>query len=263
MKRICLISTFAIATMGLGATAAMADVHFDISPQLVNGQIVTNGVTHSSTENPWTGEAAAAAKYYQPAMRVYGYELGEDPLFPTETNDPGINNEAGTYVLESGSTISLTGTDLPLGSVLSFTILSDLQYWNGAGFEAVPDAESLTITYGSTREAGAGTGVLSPLPVKTFTSSSTIHLHLEAELLGNGGTFTDPLAGIYMFQARLDSSDASVASSLPIWIVYNFGMDEDDHEAAIDYVNANLVPEPASLMLLGLGGVALLRRRRA
>ena len=33
--------------------------------------------------------------------------------------------------------------------------------------------------------------------------------------------------------------------------------------AAGDYVNFNVVPEPATVLLLGLGGIVLLRRRRA
>jgi len=244
---------------------AFAEVHFDVSPQLANGRIVTHGVTHASTIHPWTGvdTTPAAHNYDQPDMRVFGYELGEDPLFPTEANDPGINNETGSYLLESGDTVSLSGTGLPLGSVLSFTIQSDLRYWTGAGFEAVPDLESLTITFGSTRTIGTGTGVLSPLPVKTFINDSTVHLHLAAELLGNGGAMSDPTTGIYMFEARLDSSGAGVDSSLPFWIVYNFGDTEINHQAAIDWANSNLaVPEPATPALWMIGAAGLMRRRK-
>jgi len=49
----------------------------------------------------------------------------------------------------------------------------------------------------------------------------------------------------------------SLASSQGTCYVTLFG-----HEVAIDNLSVSLIPEPASLALLALGGVALLRRRK-
>lgn len=247
------------------ALPAAADVHFDISPQLADHKITLNGVTHASTVNPFTeaDTSPTAYRYFTAGLYVFGYELGEDPLFPNSANDPGINNETGIYIDESGSTVNLTGTGLPLNSTLALTVTSDLTYWTGSGFTAVPDQETIALTYGTTRTIGSATGTLSPLLIKTFTSDDDIHLHLEAELLGNGGALANPTAGIYLFSAVLQSSDAGIADSDPFYVVYNYGLDESAHAASIEWVSSNLVPEPGAAALCLCPLIALSTRRRS
>ena len=48
-------------------------------------------------------------------------------------------------------------------------------------------------------------------------------------------------------------------------LVFNYGRNDETSETnvPVTYVGGTSVPEPASLGLLGLGGLALLRRRRA
>ncbi|MCC6679525.1 MAG: hypothetical protein IT445_01360 [Phycisphaeraceae bacterium] len=253
-----------LAVLIFTALPAAAEVHFDLSPQLLGNKIAINGVTHASTENPFTETDTSpnAYRYFTPDLYVFGYELGEDPLFPTSAEDPGINNETGSYLDESAATVNLTGTGLPLGSTLALTVTSDLTSWTGSGFATVPDQETIALTYGSTRTVGTGTGTLSPLLIKTFTNDDDIHLHLEAELLGNGGASTDPTAGIYLFSAVLQSSDPGIAASDPFYVVYNFGLDEADHAASIEWVQANLVPEPGSAALCLCSMIVLAARRR-
>ena len=52
---------------------------------------------------------------------------------------------------------------------------------------------------------------------------------------------------------------AEAAGILPGYI----GTDREYHEATDEQLAAAVVPEPGSLALLGLGGLCLMRRRRA
>ncbi len=247
---------FAVLLATASTVMAAADVHFDLSPVVQGGKIVTEGVTHASVINPFTGAdtSPTAYNYWAPEMRVFGYEMGEDPLFPNSTNDPGINRDHGSY-LTSGGTVTLAGTGLPLSSTLNFTVIGALQQWTGTGYVPADAAASLDVTYGHTRTLTGLTGALDPLPIKTFGSSSDVHLHLDAELSASTPT------GIYMFPAELQSSSGSIANSAPFWVVYNFGGTEAEHGAAMDYVQGNYVPEPTFLAVAGTAGILMLRRR--
>jgi hypothetical protein len=252
------------AVAGMATSFALAEphVHFDISPVLQNGAIVTDGTSHLSDEDPWTGDPVdPARKYLSPNHRVFEYEFGEEPGFPLETEDPGINREPGTYYLQGGGTTTIGGTGLPLNSSLSFTVLDDLRFWTGTEFGALPNNETITITRGSnSRIVGAATGELSPLLLRTFTTDDYIHQHLLAEIgsAEPGG----PTDGVYLVEAKLESSSSSVLDSQPFWLVYGYNADEDDHANAVDWVEANLVPEPSVLGLAGIGMIGLLRRVR-
>jgi uncharacterized protein (TIGR03382 family) len=46
------------------------------------------------------------------------------------------------------------------------------------------------------------------------------------------------------------------------WIVFNLGLDEEDYETSVGWVEANLVPAPAALPVLGAMGLLVGRRRR-
>lgn len=123
------INTIACLTACMSAVLAhAAHVHFDVSPYRSGNTLVTGGVTHLAAANPWTGLPAAPHNYAQPNQRVFEYEFGEDPAFPLEVGDPGVNREPGTYTLESGCIEAITGSGLPMASTLSLVIRADLKY---------------------------------------------------------------------------------------------------------------------------------------
>src|SRR5262249_1184858 len=111
------------------ATRARAD--FDVSPTVVNQQVVTNGFDDDTS-------------VFQAKMRVFNYSFQEDPGDPFFTQDPGFNALANNGLPGTGTDINGLGPNTGSGF---FDVLSDLQYWNGTdpvSFGAVPNGESIT-----------------------------------------------------------------------------------------------------------------------
>jgi hypothetical protein len=238
-----IVNCFAIIPLIIASTTNAQ--HADVRPHVVDGQIQTAGFEDSSSTELL-------------GLRVFGYDFGEDPAEPFFTQDPGFNAAAGS--------------GLPGGSQLLFNIVgssslglpANLSYWDGNGgvaFTAAPAGESLTLSFGSqNRVADAGTGFVAGFSLQTVAASGVVHRHLNAFLAGAGG---DPSAGIYLLPLELESSDTSIQKSLPFLVLYNNGLDEDAHDAAIEWVQENLVvPEASSLMLAVIGSFASCATRR-
>jgi hypothetical protein len=101
-------------------------------------------------------------------------------------------------------------------------------------------------------------------------AAGRMHKHANS-LIGSGGSganFDTPGAanGFYAFGATLSVPDSGLLASDPIYMVYNVGMSEALHDQAIDFYNVQVVPEPSSLALAGIGavgaGLAALRSRQ-
>jgi hypothetical protein len=242
MKSYALVMTF---LFGLVLPAAALAQHADVRPFVEGNRIHTAGyVDESST--------------VLPGMRVFGYDFGEDPDQPYFTQDPGFNASAGS--------------GLPAGSQLLFNITgaaslglpANLSYWDGAGgvaFNATPSGESLTLNFGiQNRVVDDSTAFVSGFSLQTVGATGTIHRHLSAFLNGGSG---DPKAGIYLLSLELQSSDSSIATSQPFFLVYNNGLSEQTHDAAIAWVERNLlVPEPGTLLLVSVACICVVRTRR-
>jgi hypothetical protein len=243
-----IVNCFAIILLIIASTTNAQ--HADVRPHVVGGQIQTAGFEDSSSTELL-------------GLRVFGYDFGEDPAEPFFTQDPGFNAAAGS--------------GLPGGSQLLFNIVSasglglpaNLSYWDGNSgvmFETAPAGESLTLNFGSqNRVVDAGMGFVAGFSLQTVAASGAVHRHRNAFLAGTGG---DPSAGIYLLPLELESSDATIQKSLPFFLLYNNGLDEEAHDAAIEWVQQNLVvPEATSLLLASIasiaGGLQWRRRRRA
>ena len=234
------------ALIAFFTTSALAQ-HSDVRPYVEDGKIHTAGfVDATSTELP--------------DVRVFGYDFGEDPEQPYFTQDPGFN--------------AATGSGLPAASQLLFNIVgggglglpANLSYWDGIGaveFSVTPAGETLTLNFGSqNRIADDATDFVAGFNLQTVSTGGAIHRHLNAFLNGSGG---DPTAGIYLLPVELQSGDASIEKSLPFYLLYNNGLDEEAHDVAIDWVERNLVvPEPSTLLATGIASVigCLSMRRR-
>ena len=167
-----------------------------------------------------TGEIIA------PSLRVFEGELGIDPAFPFSGDEPGI------------------GSDL-VGTTLTMNLLVGLGAWNGAGFDA--STSVLLASYG-------GQDALSSIGGSfNFLVSPGLDLHPEYTLLGAGGG--DPANGIYL--ASFTFSSGAYATSDTLFAVLNLGMSELDHEAAVAWTEANLVPAPGAIAMLAPGAIAM------
>jgi opacity protein-like surface antigen len=165
-----------------------------------------------------------------PSQRVFEGELGADPSFPFSGDEPGI------------------GSNL-VGATLTMKLSPTLGAWNGAAF--VFSTSALPASYGG-QSASTGSG-----GSFNFLVTSGLDLHPEFTLSGPGTS--DPSNGIYL--ATFEFSANGLATSEAFWVVFNLGMSEEEHEAAVEWVEMNLVPAPGALALLGAAG--LMRRRRA
>lgn len=209
---------------------------------------------------------------------VFGAELGElggldgaEGVEPTVlanlpelsyiTNEPGFDAEPGTFPATVGGSEALT-----------LTIRNHLMAWTGSDFAptgAVGSAtESMQLSFFALQARTDNPAERSlTIPVQ---DDGGWHKHVLFALFPNeyqtGYTAGDPIAdaGIYLLELELSANFGDLPPSDPLWIVFNFGMDEASHDAAIGFVESNLagIPEPGSAVLLIAGAAMLMRRRR-
>lgn len=163
-------------------------------------------------------------------LRVFEAEFGEDPAFPWSIDEPGVGGE---------------DLGLPVGGTLTMRLASGLGVWNGSGFDTTSDT-TMFVDYG-------------PSSVDSLTGGDTNFILTEE--FDEHPIFSieeNTADGAYLleFNFLMDG----FASSDPIWIVFNLGLDHEDYEASVEWVESNLVPAPAVLPALGMA--ALFGRRR-
>lgn len=235
---------FSAAVLAIPFGSALAGGHFDIAPRLENSRLLTGGLDHLGNQ-------------VAPPVHVYGYEFGEEPLDPFNVSDPGVNQVAGVG-------------NLPAGGAMRYNILSGLLFWAGAGpvqFAPVSGDTRIALVMGaSTRTLTGSSGPQAGSLVQTVTSTGVVHKHFTTQLLADDThgnvpgepDFLAPPDGIYAFSIELTLTEgANTYVSDPVWLVFNNGLTEQQHVQAMA-----AVPEPASLGLLAIGGLALLQRRR-
>ena len=150
------------------------------------------------------------------------------PTFPFAIDEPGIGGVAADL-------------GLPIGATLSLNLASGLRIWNGNGFDA-DYATSMFIDYG-------------PESIDSLTGGS-IGLLISDDYDLHPIYSIDPnsIAGSYLLEFNVAMDGFATSDSF--WIAFNYGLDDEDFEASVEWVEGNLVPAPGALGLLAMAGLA-------
>lgn len=219
--------TLAVLMSALGASATAHEG--DVGVSIYNGRLVTSLVDEGGTL------AGAIDR-----ERVFGSEFGEAGI-PNFADEPGFY----TDVLTPGTSIG-------------FNILDAVRIWNGSDFSQVSPT-TITVSEDSsvpgTMEVTSGAGFVAGFEFIEADANGFFDDHPDFLLDAPAGQGL----GIYLLALELTSDAAN--DSRPFWIVFNNGQDEEDHDAAIEWVVANLVPAPGAAAGL-LGALCVFSRRR-
>jgi hypothetical protein len=175
--------------------------------------------------------------------RVFEAVFGDSGI-PFFTDDPGFEGDAGVFTI---------------GTTIGFNIMAALGLWNGKGFDDLNplDQETLTISFGPA-SATTDTGFVNGFDFVSDASNG-FDVHLGFTLNRSGGF--DPADGIYLLALQLTSNN--YLASETFWIVFDNNIGDEKLDQAVAWVEANLVPAPGALALLGLAGLFGTRRRKA
>ena len=214
--------TTLIATMTLAVAGTALAHEGDVGLKIVNGGIVTGMV-----------EDGPGGEFVIPGQRVFAGEMFEfgGQIF---ADGPGLFAAAGEFP----------------DSDLNFDFASPVQRWDGSTF--VSATQTFTLEFGplsaTSPLAGSAPGFGIGVGPAGFDEHYDFYLN-------------DAETGVYLLALDLSSSDAGIGAAATTYLVFNNGEDEMVHDAAIHYVEDVIVPAPASLAVLGLGALALRRRR--
>ena len=216
----------AVSLPAVITSASLADEegeeHFDIGVWNDAGVLRTGGWDHDTE----TLEVAD--------LRVFEAHFGEDPDFPFAIDEPGIGGAAADV-------------GLPIGAALSLNLNSGLRIWNGNGFDE-DFATTMFIDYG-------------PESIDSLTGGSIEFLIADDyDLHPIYSIDPNSIAGSYLLEFNVSMD--GYQSSDSFWIAFNFGLDDEDFEESVEWVEGNLVPAPGAFGLLAMAGLASSRRRR-
>ncbi len=226
-------SAIAVTVLAAPALADEEEDHFDAWITVENDRIQVGGV-----------DVDADGATFFPGQRVFEADFGE--VIPDFADEPGFYSET-----------------LPAGFTLGFDITNAVLTWDGSAFTNVADE---TITLWQAFGVPDSPSATSP---DTIGGTTTGFLFGEADGTGAMDDHPDfvydaPAGdGIVLLELELWTDQPGIERSEPIWIVFAKNADEAEHEAAAEWVQANLVPAPGLTALLPVAGLAALRRRRA
>lgn len=219
--------SLAISSILLASGAASADVGFRIGGNRL--------VTWFEDDDAPPGENWVAPS------RLFDGDLNLVSGIIT-TNEPGFNGEDGT----------LTGFHL------GFNIQAAARVWDVAG-QNFNTFSPLTLTMSAPLVGGIATPVSDPAsPIvgpSVLVSAGEFDFHYDYTL--NGIT-----PGLYLLKLQITTDKPGIAPSLPYYVIEDYGMPIQEHEAALAWVQSNLLPAPGAGIAILLCAPIACRRRR-
>jgi hypothetical protein len=262
-------------------TPALAQ-HFDVLVTSESGELITGGYNDSNNT------AIAPLRVFEGEVVPTGV-----PGVSYESESPGEPGfRAGNQGFLDGASMTPSGvyTALPGSTGLFFDFLPmtiggntrNLFFWDGIGSVSfVPvfsDYELSLVKFGgggfTVTIDGNDAALVAGGNIQTTTADGAVHTHLFTRLDINDAGTDDPAQGFYLYSLQMRMSGRNTSD--PAFFIFG-ALDPSDltpeefeefeaaHEAAGDWVQANLVPEPSSLILVGtslLGLMAFVRRCR-
>jgi hypothetical protein len=149
---------------------------------------------------------------------VFAGEFGETGL-DGFTDEPGFDTLPGAF---------------QPGTAIGFNVLEGLQAWNGSGFEPA-GAETLTISF----EQAFITVADKPVAGFTLAVQPNGGWHRHFNLFISGPNASPAAPGVYLLVREMYSTNPDVDPSRPFWLVLNHNDTEENHDAAIAWVQDN------------------------
>ncbi len=208
---------------------------------------------HSDIEFEYDGgkiaiEFGAEGPVFEADLPVTNVDFSEQA-----TDDPGFASEAEE------------GLGVNAGDIIDYNILGPLVFHDGSDFTPVPTGALIRITdngvnAGTLDVTSSTSGPVSgPGIIQEADALGDVHIHMDFELLPLSLDTSD--YGAYGILMELTTDEAGIANSDPFYIVFNFGLEEEIFEGAVEAF-AGTVPEPTAAMLLAVGASFFAAARR-